>query len=114
MATMPDEIEMKPVASSNLSAVGYDPATQRLRVRFGTKPLIYEYADVPQAKFDGLMAAESKGSYFFHSIRNAFSVRVIEPSPKAETADEQLERLANARGPFDSPPVIGEPPKGKG
>lgn len=57
-----------PVESSNLSAVGYDPASQVLTVQFrnGSE---YRYRNVPPELHVGLMAAESKGSYFAQHVK---------------------------------------------
>jgi hypothetical protein len=58
------------VRSSLLSSVGYSiNATLDLELRSGA---VYCYFAVPQAVFDGLIAAESKGIYFNRNIRNRF------------------------------------------
>ncbi len=62
-------MNMVPVSSSNLSAVGYDPATRKLRVAFLSGSL-YEYSGVPASVHAGLMAAGSHGSYFDTYIKN--------------------------------------------
>lgn len=65
--------EMHRLESSNLHSVGYDPETKTLHVQFGRKgklhmssektemipTSLYHYFDVPQEKFDGLMAVNS-------------------------------------------------------
>ena len=84
---MSNPIEMKPVVSSNISAIGYDEATERLRIRFGSKPLIYEYAKVPKAKFDALMASESKGSHFFKEIKGKHDFIPIAPVATGQSTD---------------------------
>lgn len=45
-----------------ISAVGYDPKTHTLEVLFNSGKT-YEYRNVPPEEYDGLMAADSKGSY---------------------------------------------------
>ncbi len=57
------------VNSSNLASVGYDPNSQVLEIEFNTGR-VYQYFDVPQQEYDGLMNANSHGSYFYHNIRN--------------------------------------------
>lgn len=59
---------MSPVTSSNLKAVGYDPASQALEVHFknGTR---FRYAKVPPEAHAELMAAESPGGHFHRHIR---------------------------------------------
>ena len=58
-----------PISSSNLRSVGYDPSTSTLEVEFRHGG-IYQYFDVPEARYEGLMSAYSKGSYFDTFIKN--------------------------------------------
>ncbi|MEJ2792085.1 KTSC domain-containing protein [Iodobacter sp. LRB] len=58
------------VSSSNLKAVGYDPASQTLQIAFRNGGR-YEYYNVPPAIHAALMAASSKGAYFHARIKNA-------------------------------------------
>lgn len=63
---------MKPVErSSTIEAVGYDPATQLLKVKFKSGGT-YHYESVPAAEHQKLMAAESIGKHFHAHIRGAF------------------------------------------
>ncbi len=59
-----------PVTSSNLKAVGYDPATSTLEIEFQHGD-IYQYFNVPKARYAGLMDASSKGEYFDAHIKKA-------------------------------------------
>lgn len=61
-------MNMVPVSSSNLRAVGYDTATQTLRITFIGSG-VYEYFGVPASVHAGLMAANSHGSYFDTHIK---------------------------------------------
>ena len=61
------------VDSTTMRSVGYDSAQQILEVEF-TSGAVYQYLDVPAIVFDGLMAAESKGRYFNHEIRDDYTV----------------------------------------
>jgi hypothetical protein len=55
-------MERQYVSSSNIASIGYDASDMILEVEFlnGT---IYQYYDVPQSVYDGLMSASSHGSY---------------------------------------------------
>lgn len=64
-------MDMIRVASSAISAVGYDPVAMRMKVRF-TSGGTYTYCRVPQHIFDGLMSAGSKGAYFDRYIRDRY------------------------------------------
>jgi hypothetical protein len=66
----------KDVTSSNLRTVGYDPATRTLEIEFH-KSGVYRYADVPLEVYEGLMAADSHGSYFTQHIKEAYSYRKV-------------------------------------
>ena len=46
-----------PVSSSNVAAVWYDPKTLTLEVEFHNGS-VYQYFDVPQTIYDGLMNAD--------------------------------------------------------
>ncbi|MEV4557714.1 KTSC domain-containing protein [Kitasatospora sp. NPDC049285] len=61
-------MQLVPVQSSNLAAVGYEPMTYLLEIQFrnGTA---YQYFNVPSAVHQGLMEAQSKGQYFDHFVK---------------------------------------------
>ena len=64
-------MEMIAVDSSNLKAVGYDIDESRLEIEFRSGAA-YEYYDVPQYVYDGLMAADSKGKYADQNIYKVY------------------------------------------
>ena len=55
-------MERQFVESSNIMSVGYDPVNMILEVEFKTGA-VYQYYEVPQRIYDGLMAADSHGTY---------------------------------------------------
>jgi KTSC domain-containing protein len=57
--------------SALLAAISYDSGRQLLDVEFRSGEL-YRYFHVPAASYDGLLQADSKGSYFNRRIRNHF------------------------------------------
>ena len=63
-------VQMIPVSSSTIVAVGYDDVNRKLYVEFrnGT----YVYYSVPRHVFDGLMAAYSHGEYHAAYIKNSY------------------------------------------
>jgi KTSC domain len=58
------------VSSSNLASVGYDRTTQMLEIEF-LHGGIYQYPGVPSSVYDGLMTADSHGSYFYNHVKKA-------------------------------------------
>ena len=69
--------------SSQLSAYAYDPEAKVLAIRFVSTGSEYHYYHVPQATFDGLHQAESKGSFFIRNIKRA-PFRYQRQSPQFE------------------------------
>lgn len=55
-------MERQYVSSSNIASIGYDASDMILEVEFLNRA-IYQYYDVPQSVYDGLMSASSHGSY---------------------------------------------------
>jgi hypothetical protein len=64
-------MDLIPVASSNIRAIGYDLETAILQIEF-LSGMIYEYYEVPGYEYDGLMAADSKGKYANRNIYKAY------------------------------------------
>lgn len=69
--------EMKPVDSSNLHAIGYDPDSQTLHVQFkgGSH---YTHAGVSPDHFKALQDADSKGKHYNANIKGKFPHQKIE------------------------------------
>lgn len=65
------EVQMQPVRSSMISAIGYSIDRQILRVEFKNKA-IYEYSDVPHETYLSLMSSGSAGKYFHANIKNSY------------------------------------------
>ena len=53
-------MERQYVSSSNIASIGYDPGNMVLEIEF-LSGSVYQYYDVPQSIYDGLMAADSHG-----------------------------------------------------
>ena len=64
-------MQYEPVDSSAINALGYDPQTQTLGVRFqsGTE---YHYAGVTPEAFAALKGAKSIGQHFAHAVREKY------------------------------------------
>jgi len=69
-------MQMIPVSSSNLRAVGYDEASRTLVINFHHGGS-YSYSGVPKSVFDGLLSAGSKGSYHASHIKHSFPYQRI-------------------------------------
>ncbi len=64
-------MQMIPVRSSAISAIGYDESAMRMQIRF-TQGHTYTFCRVPQQIFDGLLTAGSKGAYYDRHIRDRY------------------------------------------
>ena len=67
-------MNMIPVSSSNISSIGYDGTN--LYVLFYSGGL-YEYSNVPQSVYNGLMSASSHGSYLANYIKGYYHYKRI-------------------------------------
>ncbi len=67
-------MELVQVESSMISAVAYDDAARDLLVIFNTGQT-YVYNDVPREVYDGLLKADSKGSYMKDFVIDMFPYR---------------------------------------
>lgn len=61
------EVQMVPVTSSNLAAVGYGDGLG-LRITF-TNGQTYRYAGAPRSLYEGLVSSRSPGGYFHSEVR---------------------------------------------
>jgi hypothetical protein len=57
--------------SSNVTGIGFDPATKTLRVRFKGGSL-YDHHDFTPEDHAAFMAADSKGSHYHSAIKGKF------------------------------------------
>jgi len=69
-------MDMQPVVSSNISAVGFDDKTNTMRIQF-TSGATYE-ASAAKSDFDIFMASKSKGIHFNKVLKKAFAWSKIE------------------------------------
>lgn len=66
----------QPVQSSSLLSVGYDKDTNTLEIEFRSDG-IYQYFNVPEDIYSGLLNAPSKGTYFHEFIRGRYRYKRI-------------------------------------
>jgi hypothetical protein len=65
------------VSSSNVAALGYEPVTQTVFVRFLDNRL-YIYKNVPEGEYQGLFNAPSIGSYLHRNFKNVYAYERLE------------------------------------
>ena len=59
------------VVSSNIDSIGYDAPSQTLEVCFKSGH-VYQYFDVPDAVYRGLLSADSHGRYLNQHIKGSY------------------------------------------
>jgi len=64
-------MQMTSVNSSAIEAVGYDPSTRRMCIRF-TGGKEYDFCGVPESVYRGLMSSGSKGTYYNDHIKDRY------------------------------------------
>ncbi len=64
-------MQMIPVRSSAITAVGYDAATRRMKIAF-KQGRTYDFCGVPPEVYHGLMNAASVGAYYDRIIRGRY------------------------------------------
>lgn len=64
-------MEMIPVSSSAITAIGYDAETMRMRVRF-TQGHAYDFCRVPAEIFQAFLNSYSKGGFYNDHIRDRY------------------------------------------
>ncbi len=65
-------MDLIPVDSSNIAAIGYSSDTGTLTIQFNNGRT-YEYYGVPESEYENLKNASSKGSYAHQNIYNVYS-----------------------------------------
>lgn len=70
-------MELEPVVSSNIAAIGFDAVSGTMYVKF-TSGLTYEAPGATQADYDTWKAAKSKGVHFAKVLKKAFIWTKIE------------------------------------
>lgn len=68
----------QPVTSSDLRSVGYDAETHTLEIEFHSGD-VYQYFNVPESEYSGLMRAASKGSHFHAHIKDRYTYQRVRP-----------------------------------
>jgi len=69
-------MERQSVQSSSLSSAGYDKNANILEIEFRSDG-IYQYFNVPEDVYSGLLNAPSKGTYFHENIRGHYGYKRI-------------------------------------
>jgi len=59
------------VRSSNIRSVGFEASSLTLEVEFNSGS-VYQYLNVPESEYEGLMNAASKGRYLNRNIKGRY------------------------------------------
>src|ERR1700687_2886259 len=77
-------VRLHEIVSSKLVAIGYERSTETLAIKFPPRPgevegPIYNYFGFPVEQWEAFQSAESKGSFFYKSIKGRYDFQRIEP-----------------------------------
>lgn len=64
-------MERSHVESSNIESIGYDSQNQTLEIEF-LNGSIYQYFDVPEQIYEGIMQADSHGKYLAANVKGYY------------------------------------------
>ncbi len=64
-------MERQTVSSSNIRSIGYDPGAHVLEIEFHGGA-VYQYFEVPESIYQGLINAQSHGSFLHAHIRDKY------------------------------------------
>lgn len=70
-------MEMQAVTSSNIESIGYDAATETMRVKFKSGG-VYDYSGVQEATYYAVLMAPSIGSWVARYIKGKYESRKVE------------------------------------
>lgn len=77
-------MDMRPVKSSNIREIGYDPETSTAHINFGQAT--YAVKGISQEEFDAFAAAPSLGKHYNANIKGKFEIsKVGAPPPDKAT-----------------------------
>jgi hypothetical protein len=79
------DIELKPVDSNKVKAIGYCPVTKTLAVAFSTGSAVYHYPDVTPEQHEAFVNAESIGRHFGQHFQAAPFKKYRAPEAKPAT-----------------------------
>jgi hypothetical protein len=65
-------MKRSPVASSNISSIGYDKNRQTLEIEF-RGGAVFQYFDIPEEKYQDIISSASIGRYFYDNIKGKHS-----------------------------------------
>jgi hypothetical protein len=82
MATTPIKPQAKPIDSSNIGAINYDPASKVLQVTFKNNK-VYTYSNVEAHTVNEFSKSESKGKFLHKNIKPYHPV--LQKSPSTAT-----------------------------
>ena len=69
-------MDRKTVISSDIESIGYKKNFKILEIKFLSGGL-YQYTDVPESEYDGIMNASSHGKYFHKHIKDHFDYKKL-------------------------------------
>lgn len=70
-------MELTPVVSSNIAAVGYDVINNILHIQFKGKETVYAYQGVPAEEHAAMIVSDSIGSFYARNIKKVYQNEIV-------------------------------------
>lgn len=87
-------VPLKPVTSTAIAQIGYDPATRTLAIQRTNSAFVYLYKDVPPEEFRALEEAESIGKFVNQRVQGKYDFDRIDTSAGEDAQAEPRMRAA--------------------
>lgn len=65
-------VDLIPVFSTNVAAIGFESATSTLFVRFRSTSRVYRYRGVSESVYRAFLGSSSKGRFFAANIKDRY------------------------------------------
>lgn len=69
-------MERENVDSSNINSIWYSKSNLILEIEFSNNS-IYNYLNVPESEYNGIMSADSKWKYLHQNIKSVYTCKQI-------------------------------------
>lgn len=82
-------IEMQPVSSSLIAAVGHDAQTLTLFIQFKRGGETWQYEEVPRVVYDDMIGSDSVGRFFLAKVKHVYEGKKVGEEVKEKAGDDR-------------------------
>ena len=66
-------MKMISVNSSAIAAIGYNPVSRNMKIKFRNNHITYDYCNVPEELFQEFLDSISKGTFYDQNIKDKYN-----------------------------------------